>query len=171
MVLAMMIKTTHYKTVTTACARRVVIRSPRIPKWTSISGFWMPGEKRRQYFEKVIHRSIEINKPGQMTATIRSKRTGRNGVDELDKANAYWIPSIPNFADIDAAIVVGSTLHAIKDTIETTHTFDTQRFWDSFASVVLAKVVFKAIKIHFLCPPESFLRRLFRVLTHIVQIN
>jgi hypothetical protein len=50
--------------------------------------------------------------------------------------------------------VVGSTLHAIaiQDTIETTHTFDTQRFWNSFASVVLAKVVFKAIKIHFFVP-------------------
>jgi hypothetical protein len=66
-----------------------------------------------QYFEKVIHRSIEINEPGRMTATIRSTGTGRDGVDELDRANSYWIPSSPNFADIDAAIVVDSTLHAI----------------------------------------------------------
>jgi hypothetical protein len=58
------------------------------------------------YFEKVIHRSIEINNPGPMTGAIRSTGTGRDGVNELDIANAYWIPSIPNFADIDAAIVV-----------------------------------------------------------------
>jgi hypothetical protein len=105
-----------------------------------------------QYFEKVIHRSIEINMPGPMTATIRSTGTGREGVNELKVANAYWIPSIPNFADIDAAIVVDSTLHAIQYTIEATHKFDTGRFWKNFASVILATVPFTAIKIHFFVP-------------------
>jgi hypothetical protein len=74
------------------------------------------------------------------------------GVNELDIANAYWIPSIPNFAEIDAAIVVDSTLHAIQCTIEATHKFDTEKFWDTFASVILAKVNFTAIKIHFFVP-------------------
>jgi hypothetical protein len=107
-----------------------------------------------QYFEKVIHKSIEINQPGQMTATIRSSGTGPDGVNELDSANSYWIPSIPNFADIDAAILIDSTLHAIQYTIGRSHSFDTQRFWDDFASVVREKVHFKAIKIHFFVPND-----------------
>lgn len=68
-----------------------------------------------------------------MTAAIRSTGTGRDGIYELDIANAYWIPSSPNFADIDAAIVVDSTLHSIQHTIEAPHTFKTESFWDNFA--------------------------------------
>eukprot|EP00978_Attheya_sp_CCMP212_P022134 scaffold65659_cov29-Attheya_sp.AAC.2 len=82
-----------------------------------------------------------------MTATIRSIGTGSDVFNELDIANTYWIPSIPNFAEIDAAIVVGSTLHAIQYTIEATHKFDTETFWDNFASVILAKLLSQSIEI------------------------
>jgi hypothetical protein len=104
------------------------------------------------YFEKVLHRSIEINHPGQVIKTIRSTGTGLEGVNELNEMNAYWIPSIPNFADIDSAVVVGATLHVIQATIEQTHSFDVDRFWDNFALIVQSKLSFDAIIIHFFVP-------------------
>lgn len=105
-----------------------------------------------QYFEKVLHRSIEINHPGQVIRTIRSTGTGLEGVNELNEVNAHWIPRIPSFADIDSAVVVGETLHVIQATIEQTHSFDVGRFWDSFAQIVRSKLSFDAIIIHFFVP-------------------
>jgi hypothetical protein len=97
-----------------------------------------------------------------MTAAIRSTGTGRDGIYELDIANAYWIPSSPNFADIDAAIVVDSTLHSMQHTIEAPHTFKTESFWDNFA---------RPSRFIFLCPKESILQRVFKRPTAIIPIN
>lgn len=52
----------------------------------------------------------------------RGSGTGADGLSQLTKMNIYWIPSICNFANIDAALVdVKKHLHCPQYTIQPTH--------------------------------------------------
>jgi midasin (ATPase involved in ribosome maturation) len=49
-------------------------------------------------------------------------------VKQLNTSNAYWTPSTPNFANIDAAIALNKTLYCIQYTVSASHTFNCHTF-------------------------------------------
>ena len=51
---------------------------------------------------------------------------------QLDKEGIYWIPSIPNFANVDAAVVLGRVLYVFQGTRKRNHGFNVDTFWQEF---------------------------------------
>mmetsp|Transcript_14870 Transcript_14870/g.41080 ORF Transcript_14870/g.41080 Transcript_14870/m.41080 type:complete len:657 (+) Transcript_14870:218-2188(+) len=88
---------------------------------------------------------------------IQATGTGLEGVGKLKAVWLYWKPSIPNFANIDAAILLGDgMLVCIQFTIGEEHGFDMLSFLHGFVynipQDVRAKV--KTIKVIFVVPSD-----------------
>jgi hypothetical protein len=89
------------------------------------------------YYEMVIHQwfSKTDNRPAGISRVCWSEGSGVKCVQQLNETGMYWIPSVPNFANIDAAAVHEDTLHAFQYTIRNTHDFKKDTF-TSFLSAV-----------------------------------
>ena len=108
-------------------------------------------------FEEIMHKWFETAKPCPVVAFVRSERgkTGREGVGDLTAALTYWVPSIPNFANIDAAFIDGTNvLHCIQYTIKDSHGFNEETFDQELVTELKVKFPdgFEGVEIYFAVP-------------------
>jgi len=88
---------------------------------------------------------------------IQATGTGIEGVAALTAMWLYWKPSIPNFANIDAAILLGDgTLLCVQFTVSNEHGFDMRSFLHGFVFNIPKEVQkqIKSIKVIFVVPSE-----------------
>lgn len=100
------------------------------------------------YFEEIIHQWFTDSPPTGITGVCRSKGTRAQGVLELKTEGIYWIPSIPNFKNIDAAVVLGRVLYVFQDTVRRGHGFNEDTFWQEFVAVVRGQVPFDSVHVY-----------------------
>jgi hypothetical protein len=103
-------------------------------------------------FEEIMHRWFKTSLPLPITGVVRSTGSTADGVKQLTAANMYWIPSVPNFPNIDAAVVCDGILECIQYTISETHPFNCTTFWTGFVERVLSQVEFSSVRITFVVP-------------------
>lgn len=104
-----------------------------------------------------MHKWFQQAKPNPVTEFVRSpkERSGREGVADLSKGLLYWVPSTPNFANIDAALVdANGVLHCIQYTIKDSHAFDSTTFNIDFISELKKTFPagFSAVVVYFAVP-------------------
>ena len=107
---------------------------------------------RGWFFEEIMHLWFKGKKPSVVHHWLRSDGSAADGIGAMDKPNLYWIPSTSNFANIDAAIVVGSILVCIQYTVSDTHAFDKETFWSHFISHIRSKLGFISVEVWFVSP-------------------
>ena len=92
------------------------------------------------HFEELLHR-LFFKCPSPIVECIQSYGKGSEGIDQFKKG-AYWIPSIPNFANIDAAMLTldSGKLICFQYTISKSHTFNPKTFRTKFLRPVLRKL-------------------------------
>lgn len=98
--------------------------------------------------------SVKLPSPSYLQAT----GTGKDGVEELNAEWLYWKPSIPNFANIDAAILLGNgTLVCLQFTVSTEHGFDIRTFLHGFFYNIPQRVrsLVRLIKVIFVVPSDE----------------
>lgn len=109
-------------------------------------------------YEEIMHKWFQKNLPGPLSSCYRhhgtSKLPGKDSIGFLDAVNLYWVPSTPNFANIDAAwIDQAFCLHCIQYTIDDTHGFNRRTFEDEFLAEVLKKFQnITGVRIYFVVP-------------------
>lgn len=77
------------------------------------------------YFEELLHWCFcSDGVSTAIAAFVYAEGSGRDGVSELTTKNQYWIPSVPNFVNIDSA-VVGSDdkVWCYQFTVSSTHAY------------------------------------------------
>lgn len=99
------------------------------------------------YFEEIMHAWF-VELPEGITKTHKATGTGAEGVLTLVEENVYWIPSIPNFPNIDGAVVKDGVLYVFQYTKRTGHEFDEDTFWQAFVSVVRGNLSFTRIHVY-----------------------
>ena len=83
---------------------------------------------------------------------------GKESVAYLTKKLLYWMPSIPNYANIDAAIVLEEgatlTLYCTQYTVSTKHGFNCKTFYSDFFWLIPESVrePIEAVKVVFVVP-------------------
>jgi hypothetical protein len=92
------------------------------------------------YFEELMH-CLCCSEPEQFSPTIlgfiRSRGKGAEGVRELNVPNYYWVPSVPNFVNIDAAIVTSDGhMWCFQYTTHKTHTYKKRRLRPHLLNIV-----------------------------------
>lgn len=112
---------------------------------------------RGWFFEELMHLWFKTVKPAPITKWVRSQKEdgARGGISALKCEELYWIPSISNFANIDAAFVYHSKLVCVQYTVRTAHEFDGTTFWQDFASRVRSIVSFSSIAVWFVTPRQT----------------
>ena len=106
------------------------------------------------HFEELMHECFK-DLPAPVKKALQSVGTGAEGVSQLDQQLFYWIPRVPNFANIDAAIVDASgKLWCIQYTVSATHSFNTTTFRTKFLRPLSRVIEFGAddIEILFVVP-------------------
>lgn len=81
------------------------------------------------YFEELMHWCFCSNDISTaITSHVHAEGSGVSGVSELTAKNQYWIPSVPNFVNIDSA-VIGSDgkVWCYQFTVSRTHTYKKRR--------------------------------------------
>lgn len=95
---------------------------------------------------------------GTILGHIEGQGTGKEGVKYLNAAWLYWKPSIPNFANIDAAILLeDGTLLCLQFTVNTAHGFNFKTFKSNFLDQIPAgtRSEVKKIVVKFVIPSEK----------------
>jgi hypothetical protein len=82
-----------------------------------------------------------------ITNVCWSEGSAKEGMEELNQPYIYWIPSIPNFY-IDAAVLLGTTMHVMQYTVATKHEFNEAAFRTVFIRKLLLSLQFDAVKVH-----------------------
>lgn len=102
------------------------------------------------YFEEMLHQWFTESPPSGVKGVCRPEKgkTGAAGVGELVKKGLYWIPSIPNFPNIDAAVIIKDVLYVFQYTKRGDHEFNQESFWINFVSVVRSKVEFERVHVY-----------------------
>ena len=82
------------------------------------------------HFEELMHECFKTHPfPSPVKGVIQAEGKGQEGVLQLTGNLMYWIPSVPNFANIDAAFVDSNMkLFCIQYTVSSTHAFDDSSF-------------------------------------------
>ncbi|KAL3914067.1 MAG: hypothetical protein SGILL_006250, partial [Bacillariaceae sp.] len=115
------------------------------------------------FYEEILHRLFAQYKSMQdeVQDWIKPKGSGAEGVDEFIRVcleegdKVYWVPSIPNFANIDAAILVGSTLMCFQYIVRKSHTFEKDSFWTGLVGrMVHEKVQIDKVCVVFVTPSD-----------------
>ena len=87
------------------------------------------------HFEELVHRLFR-KCPQPIEGSFQGVGTGAEGVAQLTKYRIYWIPSISNFANIDAALLLetgkGVTLWCFQYTVSEGHKFNPRSFQTKF---------------------------------------
>ena len=108
-------------------------------------------------FEEMMHKWLQMAKPSPIVGFVRSERgkTGCEGVGDLTEPFIYWVPSTPNFANIDAAFIDANIeLHCIQYTIRDSHSFNEDTFENDLVAELKKKFPngFKCATIYFAVP-------------------
>ena len=88
-------------------------------------------------------------------AFVQAIGSGKEGIKSLNAVWLYWKPSIPNFANIDSAILLGDgTLCCNQYTVDDTHAFDVLTFLHGFFYNIPVNVLnqVRKIKVVFVVP-------------------
>jgi hypothetical protein len=87
-------------------------------------------------FEEIMHKWFQTVKPSPVAKFVRSTKgnMGRESVvADLSETLLYWVPSTPNFANMDAAFIDATLgLHCIQYTIRGYCSFDEETFENEF---------------------------------------
>lgn len=96
------------------------------------------------HFEELLHELFKDLKPRPAEGVIQGKGLGAEGVQQLNKILVCWIPSIPKFANIDAAFVDKDVkLWCIQHTVSSKCTFNRAAFPAKFLRPLRKQVQFK----------------------------
>ena len=123
---------------------------------------------RGWFYEEILHRwfqgkAQDPNSVPKIVGFLRKEGiTGAASVKELaalcmrnEGDGVYWVSSVPNFASIDAAILLGTVLICTQDTVKPNHSFDRDTFWTGFVGQLVEKgVVITAVHVCFLTPSD-----------------
>ena len=90
------------------------------------------------YFEELMH--WQLSQPGvfpSISDSLKGQGTASEGVQMLKTTNCYWMPSTPNFVNIDAAIV-RPDMHVwcFQYTTGQSHTYKKRRLRPKFLNVL-----------------------------------
>ena len=99
-----------------------------------------------------------LNKDSRILGHIEGEGTGKESVKLLNAVWLYWKPSIPNFSNIDAAILLeDGTLLCLQFTVDTVHGFNFKTFKSNFLDHIPAKIRSQVEKIvvKFVIPSEK----------------
>jgi len=97
------------------------------------------------YFEELMHWCL--CQPGEFDSisgflNTSGTGTGEEGVKMLKTSDCYWIPSIPNFVNVDSAIVRDDNcLFCFQYTIHPTHTYKVRRLRPKLISNLWTTIV------------------------------
>lgn len=114
------------------------------------------------HFEELLHR-LFFKCPRPVAGFVQSVGKGSEGIDQMEN-DAYWVPSIPNFANIDSALlfVETKTLLCFQYTVSETHKFNPVTFRTKFLRPVLRKFGLKLeevkVKIFFVVPNDVMVK-------------
>lgn len=102
------------------------------------------------YFEELLHQWFKDSLPCGIQAAFVASGSWAESVKQLAARgkNIYWIPELPNFPNIDAAVVIGKVLYVIQYTKRSDHGFNEVTFWQNFVSVVREKIEFDAAHVY-----------------------
>lgn len=100
------------------------------------------------YFEEILHQWFKESLPREIAKVCVSTGTTAEGVEQLVEKNTYWIPSVPNFPNIDAAVVLGRVLYSFQYTKASNHGFNIDTFWQDFVTVVRRRLEFDRIHVY-----------------------
>lgn len=106
------------------------------------------------YFEEMMHWCFrEKDTSPSIVESVQAVGSGAEGVRELVRILQYWIPSIPNFANIDSAIV-GSDgkVWCFQFTISKSHSYTKRRLRLGFLSFIQVPVQEGEVTIIFVVP-------------------
>jgi hypothetical protein len=114
-------------------------------------------DKWRQEVEETM---VEGSKrqSGKNLGHVEGQGTGKESVKFLDATWLYWKPSIPNFANIDAAILLeDGTLMCLQFTVDTAHGFNFKTFKSDFVDQIPEQIrsQVKKIVVKFVIPIEK----------------
>eukprot|EP00978_Attheya_sp_CCMP212_P046079 scaffold373107_cov39-Attheya_sp.AAC.1 len=67
---------------------------------------------------------------------------------------AYWMPSIPNFVNADAAFVLNGTLYCVQYTVSTKHAFNCKTSMPDFFLLILIQDSINAVYVILVVPDK-----------------
>lgn len=108
------------------------------------------------HFEELMHECFR-DLPAPVQKLLQSVGTGVEGIQQLVSRLVYWIPGVPDFANIDAAFVdANGKLWCIQYTVSGSHSFNTTTFRAKFLRPLGRAVNFNAtdIEILFVVPDD-----------------
>ena len=117
------------------------------------------------HFEELVHQ-LFYKRPSPISGILQSKGTGVEGVNQLSDFLVYWIPSVPNSANIDAALLTKDpndnvTVWCFQYTISAEHTFNPRTFRTKFLRPLLQTFKLQSdcvsVKIAFVVPDDVHL--------------
>jgi len=130
------------------------------------------------HFEELVHR-LFYKCPRPIDGVIQNTGPGAEGVKQLKKYRFYWVPSVPNFANINAALLLMDytddgeeviTLWCFQYTVSKDHPFNAKTFRSKFLRPVLQtlqlNVDMVAVKILFIVPSDVIIE--FRIPTELL---
>lgn len=109
------------------------------------------------YFEELLHYCFCIQGLSpSITESIHSQGTGVQGVTELTMRNQYWMPSVPNFVNIDAALVGSDDkVWCYQYTVSSTHTYKKRRTKPQFLNHITFLSSTDEVILVFVVPNET----------------
>jgi hypothetical protein len=117
---------------------------------------------RGWFYEEIIHRWFQTPVVPQVEF-MKGVGTNADGVRQLlekiqlvGNTFIYWAPSKPNFANIDAAILIGRTLICFQYTVQSTHTFVRDTLYENIVGVLLiAGIAIERVQVVFVTPKDA----------------
>ena len=112
------------------------------------------------YFEEMLHWCFcRHGFSPSILASVHAEGSGIEGVRELTQKNQYWIPSVPNFVNIDSAIVGSDEkVWCYQFTVSKTHTFKKRRMRSGFLNHISVLDRTQEVVIVFVYPSETNFR-------------
>lgn len=106
------------------------------------------------YFEEILHQWFKDTLPSDISQVCASSGTAAEGLEMLVEKNTYWIPSVGNFPNIDAAAVLGSVLYCYQYTKSSVHGFNVGTFWQGFVTAVRSRLEFDRVHVYIVLPDK-----------------
>ena len=118
---------------------------------------------RGWFYEEIIHRWFQNTVVPELGSFMKGLGTNAEGVQQLltgiqhlAGTTIYWAPSKPNFANIDAALLIGRTLICFQYTVQSTHKFDGDTLYVDIVGVLLgAGIQIERVQVVFVTPEDA----------------
>ncbi|KAL3918165.1 MAG: hypothetical protein SGILL_004369 [Bacillariaceae sp.] len=111
------------------------------------------------HFEELMHWQFSFPDTfASVLSSVRASGKGAEGVRQLTQTNMYWVPSIPNFVNLDSAIVdANGHLWCFQFTTSTTHGYKKRRLRPSFVNLIpaLPNVSINDVTMVFVVPADT----------------